>query len=64
MTIPVATQTPEIHDPGKPQPVDRDQYRRTTCPLCLQPLQQRIRGLYCPRCKGWLDGTSLWQGGR
>jgi len=55
---------------ARPAPVDRDDYQATTCPLCLGSLDQRIRGLYCPRCKGWLveelrEGRlvyRLWQG--
>lgn len=51
-------------------PTSADEYKATTCPLCLHPLEQRIRGLYCPRCKGWLVEEMhmgvlvyrLWQG--
>lgn len=50
--------------------VDREEYRDETCPLCFRPLDRRVRGLYCPRCRGWLvvdvrGGTlthALWQG--
>lgn len=50
--------------------VDRDEYAGETCPLCFRPLDRRVRGLYCPRCRGWLvvearEGRQahvLWQG--
>jgi hypothetical protein len=55
---------------AQPKPVPREEYVAATCPLCLGGLWQRIRGLFCPRCKGWLvEEThggrvvhSLWQG--
>lgn len=55
---------------SRPKPVPREEYVACTCPICFGGLDQRIRGLFCPRCKGWLveelrDGRlvySLWQG--
>lgn len=55
---------------SRPVPVDRDEHAASHCPICAGGLWQRIRGLYCPRCKGWLveelhDGRTvftLWQG--
>lgn len=71
VTIQFATETPlDLEPVPHPKPVDRLDYKATTCPLCLGPLQERIRGLYCVRDRGWLveklvDGVlvySLWQG--
>lgn len=74
MTIPIAHEllpdTAPEEPAAKPRPVDPAEYQAATCPLCYGPLQQRIRGLYCIRDKGWLveelrSGVlvhTLWQG--
>lgn len=74
MTIPVAPELrPDVAPEApaaRPAPVTRAEYKAATCPVCFGPLQQRIRGLYCVRDKGWLvEETrggilvySLWQG--
>lgn len=61
MTIPVATERPEVPTRGHDTPTGTVQVDR--CPLCRGRLVERVRGLFCPRCKGWLDGRDLWQGG-
>lgn len=69
--IQVATEKPvDVEPVARPTPVAPSEYRSDTCPLCYRDLDQRIRGLYCPRCRGWLveetrGGTlvyNLWQG--
>lgn len=69
--IELETQAPLDHEPAaSPQPVTQADYKADTCPLCYRPLDQRIRGLYCPRCRGWLVEETrggalvynLWQG--
>lgn len=69
--IPVATEAPVDLEPVvRPKPVDPAEYKATRCPICMGVLQQRIRGLYCIRDRGWLvEETSggvlvysLWQG--
>lgn len=49
MTRPVASIRPT---PGiKREPVKAS---GRPCPLCKLPTWERIRGEWCPRCKGWL----------
>lgn len=69
--IQLATEAPTDLEPvARPHVVDRQEYAGGACPLCYRNLDQRVRGLYCPRCKGWLvEETrggilvySLWQG--
>ena len=68
--IAVETVAPIDVEPVELHPVEPETYRRSTCPLCLLPLQQRRAGLWCPRCRGWLVEEPragglvavLWQG--
>lgn len=61
---------PHLEPIEKPRPIDPAEYTSTTCPVCFQETQQRIRGRFCVPCKGWLieeyvDGARvhrLWQG--
>jgi hypothetical protein len=71
VTIQIATDVPLDREPApRPTRVDQAEYKTTRCPLCYQPLQQRIRGQWCARDKGWLVEEmrggelrySLWQG--
>lgn len=65
MTTPVETERPDITTYRTlRQPVKEEVIQRVDrCPICSGSLVERIRGLWCPRCRGWLNGTELWQGG-
>lgn len=60
MTTPATTERPVA--PTRRPLAPSGETRVERCPLCQGRLLERVRGLWCPRCKGWLDGDRLWQG--
>ena len=54
MTRPVASVTPMNLMPRLPVKATG-----RACPLCSLPTWQRIRGEWCPRCRGWIRERSV-----